>query len=248
MAFSVLFLATAGGFISFLSTSLGVLLSLKSWKRFPFLKFKFSIDFALGLMLSAVAFSLVGPAAFRSVHNPHLFIAYVLGFATGGLVIYGLKVFIERNQTEVSKATSSQLLLALALIIHNFPEGLASGASLAGLSFSAAVPILTSISIQNIPEGLLMVLCLRAMGWTKSRSLVGGLFSGVVELIGGITAGFALSWTSQALPVILMLAGGAMFTSVAIEIAEKSNPLRILRQPQFAMGLLIIPVLNMMMS
>jgi len=248
MAFSVLFLATAGGFVSFLSTSLGVLLSLKSWKSLPFLEFKFSIDFALGLMLSAVAFSLVGPAAFQSIHNPSLLMACVLGFAAGGLVIYGLKAFIERNQTEASKATSSQLLLALALIIHNFPEGLASGASLAGLSLHAATPILTSISIQNIPEGLLMVLCLRAMGWTKSRSLIGGLFSGVVELIGGVTAGFAMSWTSEALPIILMLAGGAMFTSVAIEIAEKSSPLRILQKPEFAMGLFAIPVLNIMLS
>jgi hypothetical protein len=54
MMSSVLVLATMGGFISFLSTSLGVLLSLRSWKGLPFLKFKFSIDFALGLMLSAV--------------------------------------------------------------------------------------------------------------------------------------------------------------------------------------------------
>lgn len=241
---STMVLASLGGLISFLSTGFGALLSLKSLQAPRFARFKFSIDFALGLMLSAVAFSLVGPAATQSLSRPGLLVISLMGFAMGGFAIYALKTIIERRQKESSIATSSQLVLAIALIAHNLPEGLASGASLAGLSLNAAAPILTSISLQNVPEGLLMVLCLRGMGWTRARSLTGGFVSGLVEMIGGVFAGIALSWTTEALPFLLMMAGGAMFVSVAIEIREKGNFRSQFRKPEFALGLLSIPLLN----
>lgn len=235
---SILYLATIGGLVSFISTTLGAVLSLKEWKFPSFIKFKFSIDFALGLMLSAVAFSLVGPAI--SQHN--LLGISILGFIGGGALIYGIKTLIERKQADAGKDHSAQLVLAIALIIHNFPEGLASGAAMAGLHFDAAVSILSSIALQNIPEGLLMVVCLKALGWSDKRAFIGGIVSGVVELSGGILAGFALSWASEALPVILMTAGGAMFTSVVIEIREKGK-----LKPEFAIGLVSIPLLNSLM-
>ena len=247
---SVLWLGILGGLISFASTAFGALLSLTPAKSGPFLKFKFSIDFALGLMLSAVAFSLVAPAAKNSLNNPKLFFLSLIGFAFGAVVIYGLKVFIERKEHEShekSQVSSSQLVLALALIVHNFPEGLASGASLAGLDLKSAIPILSSIAIQNIPEGLLMVLCLKGMGWNLKKSFIGGLFSGVVELAGGVVAGLLLSQVNQALPVILMMAGGAMFTSVVIELKERGNPVARIKQPQFALGLLALPLLTMLL-
>ena len=247
---SVLMLGLLGGLISFASTSFGALLSLTPTKSGPFEIFKFSIDFALGLMLSAVAFSLVAPAAQSSLNNPQLFAISIMGFVFGGVLIYGLKRFIEKREhvnTEAKQVSSSQLVLALALIVHNFPEGLASGASLAGLNINAAVPILTSISIQNIPEGLLMVLCLKGMGWNMKKSFLGGIFSGVVELIGGVIAGLLLTLVTQALPVILMMAGGAMFTSVVIELKEQGHFLQRIKQPQFALGLLTLPLLTLML-
>lgn len=243
---SVLWLGFLGGLISFASTALGSVLSLLPRKTSPSSKFKLSIDFALGLMLSAVAFSLVAPAAQNSLNNPKLFILSLLGFAVGGFLIYGLKLSIERREKSrdtKSHITSSQLVLALALIVHNFPEGLASGASLAGLDLHAAIPILTSISIQNIPEGLLMVLCLKGMGWSLKKSFLGGLVSGLVELVGGVVAGLLLSQVNQSLPVILMMAGGAMFTSVVIELKEHNNLIERIRQPQFAMGLVMLPLM-----
>lgn len=243
---SILVLATLGGLISFLSTSLGVMLSFTQGKTPGFFRFKFSIDFALGLMLSAVAFSLVAPAAQSFLNHPTLLGISLLGFLVGSVVIYGLKFVIEKYQSPLS-TSSGQLLLALALIIHNFPEGLASGGSLAGLSLEAAFPILMSIALQNIPEGLIMVLCLLGMGWSKRHALIGGFASGVVELIGGILSGVTLNFTQSALPVILMLAGGAMFTSVVIELREKGNVFQHILKPQFTFGLLLVPLLNLLL-
>lgn len=239
-----LWLAMLGGLVCFASTAGGSLLSLGSWKGFSFLPFRFSIDFALGLMLSAVAFTLVGPVAVESAGQPALLREALAGFMGGAFLIAFLKVAIDRLQTAKGERRSSELLLALALMVHNFPEGLASGASMAGLDLKSSLPILGSISLQNVPEGMLMVVCLRALGWNPRNALLGGLASGLVELAGGIAAGFAMSWTASALPVLLMMAGGAMLTSVLLEMAEKGNFLRQLKRPEFAMGLLAVPLLQ----
>jgi hypothetical protein len=45
-----------------------------------------------------------------------------------------------------------------------------------------------------------------------------------------------------------MAAGGAMFVSVAIEIMEKGKPAHLLRKLEFAVGLLSIPILNLIFS
>lgn len=242
---SVLELAAIGGLVSFATTAVGSLLYLTTYRLKKFTNIKFSIDFALGLMLSAVAFSLVGPVATQSLNKPQLLMTNLFGFALGGIAIYGLKLFIDsRNKSANNKTESGQLVLALALLVHNFPEGLASGAAMAGLDFSAALPILSSISLQNLPEGLLMVLALKAMGWKDRHALLGGVASGAVELIGGVLSGFALKASSQALPFLLMLAGGAMFTSVMIELMQKKNVKSVFFKPEFAVGLLTIPLLN----
>lgn len=92
-----------------------------------------------------------------------------------------------------------------------------------------------------------MVLCLKGMGWKPSHALMGGIASGVMELLGGIFSGVALSVALEALPIILMLAGGAMFTSVMIELTEKGNVLSHLKHPQFAMGFALVPLFNLML-
>lgn len=237
-------LAALGGLISFLSTSIGAVLSQHKWKANKFSRFKPSIDFALGLMISAVAFSLIVPAAEQTYRNPGLFGVTFSGFALGGLAILALKFVIDRSGSE-THVPSSKLVLALALIIHNFPEGMASGAALAGLDLKAAVPLLSSISLQNIPEGLLMVVALKAMGWSNRRALLGGLFSGLVEWGGALIAGFALNWTAGSLPFILMLAGGAMLISVGVELRERGATFRTLIKPEFALGLTLVPLLNL---
>lgn len=236
--------AALGGLISFLSTLLGSLLSQSRWKAKGFSKFKLSIDFALGLMMSAVAFSLVMPATQQTFEHPGLFWSSLGGFALGGLAILVLKFVIDHSQNE-NTIPSSKLLMALALIIHNFPEGMASGAALAGLELKAAIPLLSSISLQNIPEGLLMVVTLKALGWSNRYAFLGGVFSGVVEWLGALSAGVALSWTQDSLPFILMLAGGAMMISVLVELKERGASLKILLKPEFALGLALIPLLNL---
>lgn len=245
---SVLMLATIGGFVSFASTSLGAVLSLFSsyFARTPSTsnRWNFSIDFALGLMVSASAFTLIGPAAFDAQAKGLSVLAILSTAVLGMIFVVFMKRQIERFKTS-AEFNTNHLLLASVLMLHNFPEGLASGSALAGLSFKAALPILSGISIQNIPEGLLMVVCLKAMHWSKRNAFLGGIGSGVVELFGGVLAGILLGLVTGILPFLLAFAGGSMMASVLVEIFEREQPtLHVIKSTQFILGLIALPVLQ----
>ncbi len=242
---SVLFLAAMGGLVSFVSTSIGVLLSLLSNFKSSETRWNLSIDFALGLMVSASAFTLIGPAALKAQNSGNSMLGILVVAMLGMFFIYLLKNIVEIFKTSTEFKTS-YLILASVLMLHNFPEGLASGSALAGLEMSSALTILSGIAIQNVPEGLLMVVCLKAMGWSPKAALLGGFASGLVELFGGILAGLLLQSLTGILPFLLSFAGGSMMASVIIEIFNGERPvLQTLKSKQFAFGILALPFLQL---
>lgn len=241
---SALALGTIGGFVSFASTSIGALLSQISRRKEGSTTWNLSIHFALGLMISASAFSLIGPAALGAKNSGHSVWSILAIALIGAAFVYLLKFQIQKLQTQSVQKTN-HLILAAVLMLHNFPEGLASGSALAGLNLENALPILGGISIQNVPEGLLMVACLQALGWSNSVALLGGIASGMVELVGGVIAGALVHSVHGVLPILLSFAGGSMLASVFIEIFESETPAaEVIKSKQFATGLLILPVIQ----
>lgn len=243
---SVLALAALGGLVSFMSTSFGAVLSFFSSRIARSPRFSLSIDFALGLMVSASAFTLIGPAALDAsstgLRPENIFFAVLAGAGFVYLLNQGVHLIQEKPPFKIS-----HLLLATTLMVHNFPEGLASGAALAGLGWKGSLPILGGISLQNIPEGALMVICLRAMGVSMGWAFLGGLGSGLVELIGGVLAGFLLESVIGILPLLLSAAGGAMIASVISELKEgETRFLQRVWSRQFAAGLIVLPLIQLL--
>ncbi|MFA5583550.1 MAG: ZIP family metal transporter [Bacteriovoracaceae bacterium] len=227
---SVLMLATIGGTVSFMSTSLGSVLTQVFTKTSSLNNLHMSMDFTLGVMLSAAAF-LIAPELASNVSLG------LLGLALGIISIILLHNTIHNLSHGENK--SSYLLIA-ALIFHNFPEGMGAGASLAGMEWSTALSLQTAIAVQNIFEGMVLTLLLISLDVKIKWAVIGGIFSGVIELGGGILAGLLLEQTLATLPFLLSLAGGAMMGSVVLEIWEtrKINP------AQFIMGSALIPIMN----
>lgn len=237
---SVLLLATIGGLVSFVSTSAGALLGAPAGGGAGKTRWNLSIDFALGLMVAAASFSLILPATRNAGASGHTVAAVLLAAAAGMVFVYLLKAQVERLESR-SKFSTSHLILASVLMLHNFPEGLASGSALAGLETHAALPILGGISLQNLPEGALMVLCLRTLGWSPRNALLGGFASGAVELIGGVLAGVVLQTVQGVLPLLLGFAGGSMMASVLIEILQDPATASVrVSSRQFAAGFAVL--------
>ena len=240
---SILVLSFIGGIISAVSTSIGSLLAPLFSKFETLRKYHMSMDFALGVMLSAVAFSLVGPELVKG---------HSIGMIFGGLLAGGLFILLTHKMISYfnreQKFNSYKTLLVAALIFHNLPEGMGAGASLAGMSLNEAIPLQVAISIQNVAEGLLLTMLLQGLGLSLTWSVLGGIISGLIEMSGAIAAGFLLQETTTLLPFLLSLAGGAMMMSVLLEMHESLSLGKYPKFKDFLGGMLVIPLTNFLMG
>src|SRR5690606_35731444 len=99
------------------------------------------------------------------------------------------------------------ILFVLAIIIHNFPEGLAVGIG----GFSAdSLSLTLAIGIQNALEGLAVAAALVSIGYTANYSAWIALLSGLVEPLGALIGVLLINFSKSILPYALAFAGGAM--------------------------------------
>ena len=103
------------------------------------------------------------------------------------------------------------LMIALAIGIHNFPEGIAAFVSaLNGLEF--ALPVVIAIAIHNIPEGIAVSVPIYHATGNRNKAFVCSLLSGLAEPAGALLALFVLLpfWTPQLDGLLLAAVSGIM--------------------------------------
>ncbi len=107
------------------------------------------------------------------------------------------------------------LFTALAIAIHNFPEGLAT--FLAALQDPRlGVPIAVAIALHNIPEGISVSVPIFYATGNRKRAFAYSVLSGLAEPVGAVVAYLALQFFVQgesgAIPPQIM---GVLFAGVA---------------------------------
>jgi ZIP family zinc transporter len=152
---------------------------------------------------------------------------------------------------------SKTAMLALAVTIHNLPEGMAVGVVFAGadngatnISLASAVAVSLGIAIQNVPEGAIISMPMRAAGNSKWKSFLIGSLSGAVEPIGAVAVLLLASLLMPALPYMLAFAAGAMFYVVVEELIPEasSGQHSNLSTIGFAVGFVLMMVLDVVMG
>ena len=152
---------------------------------------------------------------------------------------------------------SRTAMLALAVTIHNLPEGMAVGVvfagaeqGAAGLSLTAAIAVSLGIAIQNIPEGAIISMPMRAEGNSRWRSFMIGSLSGAVEPIGGLAVVLLAAFLTPVLPYMLSFAAGAMCYVVIEELIPEASTGRHtnLSTIGFAIGFVLMMVLDVVMG
>ncbi|MCC8038951.1 MAG: zinc transporter ZupT [Bacteroidales bacterium] len=102
-------------------------------------------------------------------------------------------------------------LLAMAIGIHNFPEGMATFVSaLEGLD--VAIPIVVAIAIHNIPEGIAVSVPIYYATGNRQKALKYSILSGLAEPIGALVGmAFLLPfWTPLLGAIIIAAVAGVM--------------------------------------
>ncbi len=216
--------------IPFFGTALGSAFVFFMKKDMPAPVQKALLGFASGVMVAASVWSLLIPSMEMGAGNvwPAI-VGLLLGFAFLLLVDYVTPHIHPSGEAEGPKSRLSRTAkLALAVTIHNFPEGMAVGVAIAGamnsgFSMAAALALSLGIAIQNIPEGAIISMPLRAAGNSRWRSFGIGSLSGLVEPVGGLLVLLLASVMTPLLPYFLSFAAGAMLYVVVEELIPETS-------------------------
>ena len=221
------------------------------------------LGFASGVMVAASVWSLLIPSMEMMGSGKWSVFPAAVGFLLGMgflLLIDELTphLHIGTDKPEgVRSHLSKTAMLALAVTIHNLPEGMAVGVVFAGadsgvtnISLASAIAVSLGIAIQNVPEGAIISMPMRAAGNSRWRSFLIGSLSGAVEPIGAFAILLLASLLLPMMPYMLAFAAGAMFYVVVEElIPEASSGLHSnLSTIGFAIGFVLMMVLDVVMG
>ena len=222
------------------------------------------LGFASGVMVAASVWSLLIPAMeMEADKGAWSVMPASVGFLAGIAFLLAIDTLTPHLHIGADKPEglrshlSRTAMLALAVTIHNLPEGMAVGVVFAGaangvdgISAASALAVSLGIAIQNIPEGAIISMPMRAAGNSRWRSFLIGSLSGAVEPVGAVVVILLSAVLVPLLPYMLAFAAGAMFYVVVEELipeasgGQHSN----LSTIGFALGFVLMMVLDVVMG
>ncbi|WP_370850502.1 ZIP family metal transporter [Megasphaera sp.] len=193
--------------------------------------------FASGVMIAASIWSLLIPAMEESAPlGKFAFVPAVVGFWLGIFLLLALDRLVPHLHmySEKAEGPHSHLqrttMLVLAVTLHNIPEGMAVGVVYAGLlagqtgiSAAGAFALSLGIALQNLPEGAIISMPLKAAGVSRHKAFLGGVLSGIVEPLGAALTIALTAFIVPVLPYLLSLAAGAMCYVVVEELIPEMS-------------------------
>ncbi|MCM1386266.1 MAG: ZIP family metal transporter [Bacillus sp. (in: Bacteria)] len=223
--------------IPFLGTLAGASCVLFMRNRINPLVEKALLGFASGVMVAASVWSLLIPAIEMSQnYGRWAFVPAASGFAVGILFLYGLDKLIPHlhlggeKPEGIKSGLTKTAMLALAVTLHNIPEGMAVGVVFAGvisgsheITMAGAYALAVGIAIQNFPEGAIISMPMKSNGTGKKKAFLYGVLSGVVEPIGAFLTILVTGTVEKALPFLLAFAAGAMLFVVVEELIPEAS-------------------------
>lgn len=119
-----------------------------------------------------------------------------------------VKLVEEEGEQRPAKLLRMGAFTALAIAIHNFPEGLATFVS-ALQEPSIAIPIVVAIAIHNIPEGIAVSVPIYHATGSKRKAFRYSFLSGLAEPVGALVGWLIL------MPFLNDVVFGVIFAGVA---------------------------------
>ena len=179
--------------------------------------------FAAGVMVAASVWSLLIPAIEGSNALGQLaFLPAAAGLWLGFAFLMLIEHYAKRLE---GGETNRNKMMIFAVTLHNIPEGMAVGVAYAalragnrGITEAAVLTLAAGIAIQNIPEGAIISMPLRAEGKSRSRAFLTGVLSGAVEPIAGGLTVILAGLIAPLMPIFLSFAAGAMLYVVIEEL------------------------------
>jgi ZIP family zinc transporter len=207
------------------------------------------VGLSAGLMLSVTALNLLPKALGPNDQN---LLQVVIGIALGATALFIADTYMPHihgflaPDRPLTKGMKTTLMLVTALVIHNFPEGFATGTAYAGGVTVFGNTVALGIALQNVPEGFLVSVPLKSQGYSTRGSFIVGALSGFIEPVCSITALVVVGLFQMLLPYALAFAAGAMLYVIFDEMVPESHSHGFERAAtaSFMIGFILMTVLN----
>ena len=220
---------------------------------------KILLGFASGVMVAASVWSLLIPSIEMTENNGNIgWIPASVGFIIGIaflMIVENIisKLNLDNEKKEHKKNLKKTCVMIIAVTLHNIPEGLAVGVCFAGaiaqnsgMTIAGAIALAIGIGIQNMPEGAIISMPLKTQGFSKPKSFLYGVLSGIVEPISAVITLLITNSVEIVLPYLLSFAAGAMIYVVIEELIPESKTEKKLSVGTigFTVGFLIMMIMD----
>ena len=226
--------------IAGLSTVIGgciVFFKIKNKEKF----ISFCLSFSLSVMITISIIDLL-PSSFIELNSnfsliKSIIITVVL-FIVGAILVSILDRNIKVNKSKDSNLFKLGILNMIALMLHNFPEGIATFmTSYSDLSIGISLSL--AIMMHNIPEGISIAVPLYYSTGKKGRGILYTFISALAEPLGAIVAFLFLKQYINMLTIsyVLIIVAGIMITISINELFPEA--IKYNERKQIKLGMLL---------
>lgn len=214
------------------------------------------LGFAAGIMLAATCFSLVMPSIEYGGGDFKAVMITSLGILFGAFIIDMIDKYsphehlIDKRREGVSSSLSEIWLFIIAITIHNFPEGMATGVGFGTENINDGLALALGIGIQNMPEGLAVALSLVREKYSVKYAFIVAALTGLVEPVGAVLGFGLVNVFKPVLPVVLASAAGAMLFVICDEIIPETHSKGYEREATYGIifGFVIMMILDILLG
>lgn len=198
--------------------SLFVFLPIKNTKRF----ITTALSFSGTVMILISIIDLIPPSVFHITNTYSTFIGLLLiflPFLAGVILINTLDKIIQ----EESSLYKIGILSLVVLMIHNFPEGIATFMT-SYVNVSLGIKLGIAIMLHNIPEGICIAVPIANSTHSRLKGVGMAALSSIAEPLGALTAYFILKEfiNNLSISMILIFVAGIMITLSINKIYRES--------------------------
>ncbi len=231
-----------------ISTVLGGLVVFFKFKPENINKFiTAALAFSLTIMIGISITDLLPESTYILLGNYGItkgLVLIIILFLSGVILIKFLNKLIARAETNKNDLYKLGLLNMLALILHNFPEGIATFMS-SYKDINLGIKLAIAIAFHNIPEGISIAVPIYFAKKNKKEAILKTFYSGIAEPIGAILAYIFLSKyiTNNLISMILILVAGIMITLAIEGMLPKAKKYNLTKFLYLGMGVGVILIL-----
>lgn len=187
----------------------------------------YCLSFSLAIMLGLSVFELI-PESFGNLlknysivkTNTILIIVFIIGVGVI-LLLNNIVIKVSKNSNNLYKLG---ILNMIALMVHNFPEGIATFMS-SYQDINLGIKIAIAIMLHNIPEGISIAIPIYYATRSKKKALKMTFISSLAEPLGAIVCYIFLkkSINNITISIVLILVAGIMITLAIHELLPEAK-------------------------